>query len=193
MQAPCVTAKLESKDGKDVYASADIDDISPSWSHVKLMLTSSATDDKAQLTLYIDGEADVAVRLVSLFPAKNVEGEVLQPFRPDILQYLKDLQPRFSLHVSCIANVNPPLLLALMFIQPVFGHSSQSQQDNMLTEPCYLDMLACHCVLDSDRRSANLQTSHIATPYVPSASFTSDIQLQLRTAVIQLMRLALQA
>lgn len=96
-QAPQVTAKLESADGKRVYASADIDDVLSSWSHPKIMLTSNATDDKAQLTLYVDGEADLAVRLISLFPAENVKGEVLQPFRPDILQYLKDLYPRFDL------------------------------------------------------------------------------------------------
>lgn len=58
------------------------------------MLHSNATDDTAQLTLYIQGPAVIAVRLVSLFPAENVEGDVLQPFRPDLLQYLKDLQPR---------------------------------------------------------------------------------------------------
>lgn len=96
LQEPHLTAKLESETGDEVYASADIGDISNSWSHVKLMLTSNATDAKAQLTLYIEGEADLAVRLVSMFPADNVEGAVLQPFRPDLLQYLKDLQPRFD-------------------------------------------------------------------------------------------------
>ena len=129
MQAPRVTAKLESKDGKDVYASADIDDISSSWSHVKLMLTSSATDDKAQLTLYIDGEADVAVRLVSLFPAENVKGEVLQPFRPDILQYLKDLQPRYSLHSSvafCHLQISAlPYENAMFQVAPTYNAQQQ--------------------------------------------------------------------
>ncbi len=95
LQKTHVTAKLESETGK-VYASADIGDTSNSWSHSKVMLTSNETDAKAQLTLYIDGEADLAVRLVSLFPAENVKGAVLQPFRPDLLQYLKDLQPRFD-------------------------------------------------------------------------------------------------
>ena len=102
-QAPRVTAKLESADGKRVYASADISDISSSWSHPKIMLTSNATDDKAQLTLYVKGDANLAVRMVSLFPAENVKGEVLQPFRPDILQYLKDLRPRFDLLRSTVS------------------------------------------------------------------------------------------
>ena len=96
LQEPRVTAKLESETGKEVYASADIGTISNSWSHSNVMLTSNATDAKAQLTLYIEGEADLAVRLISLFPADNVKGAVLQPFRPDLLQYLKDLQPRFD-------------------------------------------------------------------------------------------------
>ncbi len=96
LQEPRVTAKLESETGKEVYASADIGDVSNSWSHSKVMLTSNATDAKAQLTLYIEGEADLAVRLISLFPAENVKGAVLQPFRPELLQYLKDLRPRFD-------------------------------------------------------------------------------------------------
>lgn len=92
-----MTAKLESRDGTAVYASADISNISTSWSHTKVMLNSNGTDAAAQLTLHIDGQAETAVRLVSLFPAENVRGEVLQPFRQDILQYLKDLRPRSGL------------------------------------------------------------------------------------------------
>lgn len=115
VQALHVTAKLESADGKEVYASADIGKISPSWSHPKLMLHSNATDETAQLTLYIQGSAEIAVRLVSLFPAENVEGDVLQPFRPDLLQYLKDLQPRsdtFSqLFFPILFLLPPPSLL----------------------------------------------------------------------------------
>ncbi len=94
LQAPQVTATLESQDGKTVYASADIGDISSAWKHPKIMLTSNGTDASAQLTLYINGAADVSLRMVSLWPAQNVKGQVLQPFRPDLLQYLKDLKPR---------------------------------------------------------------------------------------------------
>ena len=94
LQALQVTATLKSQDGSIVYASADIGDISSAWSHPKIMLTSNGTDPSAQLTLYINGAADVSLRMVSLWPAQNVKGEVLQPFRPDLLQYLKDLKPR---------------------------------------------------------------------------------------------------
>ncbi len=74
------------------------------------MLTSNTADAKAQLTLYIEGEADLAVRLVSLFPAENVKGAVLQPFRPDLLQYLKDLQPRFDTPLTLpITSGFPPM------------------------------------------------------------------------------------
>lgn len=103
--------KLESKDGETVYASADIKDISSSWKHPKIMLTSNGTDPTAQLTLYISGAADVSLRMLSLFPAENVKGDVLQPFRPDLLQYLKDLKPR-SAHHSMFS-------LACMSIHPM--------------------------------------------------------------------------
>ncbi|KAL0055122.1 hypothetical protein WJX82_007357 [Trebouxia sp. C0006] len=94
-EAPQVTATLESQDGNTVYASADIGEISSAWKHPKIMLKSNGTDASAQLTLYINRAADVSLKMVSLWPAQNVKGEVLQPFRPDLLQYLKDLKPRY--------------------------------------------------------------------------------------------------
>ena len=94
LQAPSVTVKLESDTGDEVYASADVPDISFAWKHPKITLSSNSTDSNARLTLYIHGAADVAVKMLSLFPADNVKGEVLQPFRPDLLQYLKNLKPR---------------------------------------------------------------------------------------------------
>lgn len=132
LQAPHVTAKLESKDGTEVYASAHIDGISSSWSRLKFMLSSNATADAAQLTLYIEGEANLAVRLVSLFPAENVKGEMLQPFRADILQYLKDLHPRSGL---CQALYSSLAALQLCFrMQPCY----------VLDEPGYTFL---HCLL----------------------------------------------
>ena len=103
MQASQVTVKLESTDGKTVYASADINNISSGWKHPKVMLTSNGTDPSAQLTMYINGAADVSLKMVSLWPAENVKGEVLQPFRPDLLQYLKDLKPRCD-HLSSLLS-----------------------------------------------------------------------------------------
>ena len=94
LQAAKVTVKLESEDRNTVYASAAIDDISAAWKHPKVMLKSNGTSSTAQLTLYINGAAEVSVKMLSLFPAENVKGNVLQPFRPDLLQYLKDLKPR---------------------------------------------------------------------------------------------------
>ena len=39
---------------------------------------------------------DLSIKMLSLFPAENVQGDVLQPFRTDILEYLKDLKPRYD-------------------------------------------------------------------------------------------------
>lgn len=61
------------------------------------MLTSYGTDPTAQLTMYVHGQAaDLSIKMLSLFPADNVKGDVLQPFRTDILDYLKDLKPRYD-------------------------------------------------------------------------------------------------
>lgn len=61
------------------------------------MLTSNGTDPTAQLTLYVhDQHVELSIRMLSLFPAENVKGNVLQPFRTDILDYLKDLKPRYG-------------------------------------------------------------------------------------------------
>ena len=103
MQAFQVTVKLESQNGKTVYASADINDISSGWKHPKVMLRSNGTDPSAQLTMYINGAADISLRMVSLWPAENVKGEVLQPFRPDLLQYLKGLKPRCAHLLSLLS------------------------------------------------------------------------------------------
>lgn len=89
--------RLESQDRETVYASAEVTDISSTWRHSKIMLTSNGTDPTAQLTLYVHGPAvDMSIKMLSLFPAENVKGEVLQPFRSDILEYLKDLKPRYD-------------------------------------------------------------------------------------------------
>ncbi|KAL3133328.1 aspartate-semialdehyde dehydrogenase-like protein, variant 2 [Trebouxia sp. C0009 RCD-2024] len=95
-QAPQVTVQLESQDKRTVYAAAEVKDVSPSWNHSKIMLTSNGTDPTAQLTLYVhDQHVELSIRMLSLFPAENIKGDVLQPFRTDILDYLKDLKPRY--------------------------------------------------------------------------------------------------
>ncbi len=114
LQGPRVTAKLESEGGETVYASAEVKDISSAWTHPKIKLTSNGTDPNAQLTLYVHGAADISFRMVSVFPEENVKGDVLQPFRPDLLQYLKDLKPRYpaldprfysAVKPSCLCHV----------------------------------------------------------------------------------------
>ena len=65
------------------------------------MLTSNGTDPHAQLTLYVHNRhVELSVKMLSLFPAENVKGDMLQPFRTDILDYLKALKPRYGYSLS---------------------------------------------------------------------------------------------
>lgn len=96
-QEPQITVQLESQDRETVYASAEVKDVSSSWNHSKMMLTSNGTDPNAQLTLYVHGrDVELSIRMLSLFPAENIKEDGLQPFRTDILEYLKDLKPRYG-------------------------------------------------------------------------------------------------
>jgi hypothetical protein len=118
LQAAQVTATLESQDGNTVYASADIGEISSAWKHPKIMLKSNGTDASAQLTLYINRAADVSLKMVSLWPAQNVKGEVLQPFRPDLLQYLKDLKPRCCHSLFAFTQLAHSCILIAYYVFP---------------------------------------------------------------------------
>ena len=121
-----MTVQLESQDRQTVYAAAEVPDVSAAWQHPKITLTSNFTDANAQLTLYIHGKADVSVRMLSLFPAENVKGDVLQPFRSDILGYLKDLKPRSAsgLHARPHALARKQWTFAVMVSQCMACHTS---------------------------------------------------------------------
>ena len=149
LQAPHMTATLESQDGKTIYASADVSDISSAWKHPKIMLTSNGTDPSAQLTLYINGAADMSLRMVSLWPAQNVKGEVLQPFRPDLLRYLKDLKPRCCHSLSAFTQPADSCILTACDVPASDGstglasqsvHSTASHPDRR----CKIAMVRAH-------------------------------------------------
>ena len=62
-------------------------------------LTADSSDLGAQLRISFPGPAELLVDVVSLFPLENVAKGALNPypFRPDLLQYVKDLNPRCAL------------------------------------------------------------------------------------------------
>ena len=62
-------------------------------------LTADSSDLAAQLRISFPGPAELLVDVVSLFPLENVAKGALNPypFRPDLLQYVKDLNPRCAL------------------------------------------------------------------------------------------------
>ncbi|CAL8471543.1 g11085 [Coccomyxa elongata] len=89
-----IEVALESSQGSHTYATAVLEDVGCSWANFRATLTANTTDPNARLALRLKG-GEVLVNMVSLFPAENgVEGSV-SPFRSDLLDLMKGLQPRF--------------------------------------------------------------------------------------------------
>ncbi|HWB18105.1 MAG TPA: alpha-L-arabinofuranosidase C-terminal domain-containing protein [Vicinamibacterales bacterium] len=90
-----VTVSIQSTDGRTTYASGRVARVTPDWKQYDLTLTTgdTPTTAAARYALTIDRPGTVWFSLVSLFPPtfKN------QPngFRPDLLQMLVDMQPKF--------------------------------------------------------------------------------------------------
>ena len=90
-----ITAAIESEDGKTTYASGRVSGLTQAWKQYELTLsTANVTPTaKARFVLTLDRPGTMWLGLVSLFPPtyKNQANG----FRPDLLQMLIDMQPKF--------------------------------------------------------------------------------------------------
>lgn len=86
---------LEGQEG-EVYAVHEIDakTITDGWQKYDAVLTSSKTDANAKLTLLFDTVGSLDIDMVSLFPENTWAGRK-NGLRKDLVQMLKDLQPKF--------------------------------------------------------------------------------------------------
>jgi len=89
-----IKAMLCDKEGKQVFASADVKAaIGKQWTKFTALLTSTANNPKAQFALVFDGKGVLDLDVVSLFPPtfKNRENGL----RPDLAQMLYEMHPKF--------------------------------------------------------------------------------------------------
>ncbi|KAK9803718.1 hypothetical protein WJX73_006123 [Symbiochloris irregularis] len=95
--ASLVRVALESTDGRQTYASASLEPLASHWKKFKVNLTAGATDGSAQLRISFKGPGSVLVDSVSLFPGENIVEGLINPwpFRPDLVEALKGLEPKF--------------------------------------------------------------------------------------------------
>jgi alpha-N-arabinofuranosidase len=91
-----VTLAIQSDDGSTVYASGTVASLTQTWMRHELTLETAnnvPTTAKARVALTLDRPGRVWLSLVSLFPPtfrNQANG-----FRPDLLQMLVDLKPKF--------------------------------------------------------------------------------------------------
>jgi alpha-N-arabinofuranosidase len=90
-----ITAAIESEDGKTTYASGRVSGLTPAWTQYEVTLSTAAVAPtaNARFVLTLDRPGTIWLGLVSLFPPtyKNQANG----FRPDLLQMLIDMQPKF--------------------------------------------------------------------------------------------------
>jgi len=90
-----ITAAIESADGTTTYASGRVSGLTAAWKRYEVTLSTAAAAPtaKARFVLTLDRPGTIWLGLVSLFPPtyKNQANG----FRPDLLQMLIDMQPKF--------------------------------------------------------------------------------------------------
>jgi alpha-L-arabinofuranosidase len=89
-----VTAALESANGKKTHAQARIDKVDSQWKTYKVVLTSNATDPKAQLVLSASRPGTLRMDMVSLFPRKTFKDRP-NGMRLDLATMLENLRLSF--------------------------------------------------------------------------------------------------
>jgi alpha-L-arabinofuranosidase len=89
-----LSASLESRDGKSVYAAQNIVIESDTWQKVELTLESHAEDAEAVLAISTKDSGEFNLELVSLFPEATWRNQK-NGLRPDLVGMLEGLKPKF--------------------------------------------------------------------------------------------------
>ena len=89
-----LTVALETRDGGEVLASAEIGKIAASWRKYTAELKPSRGVDDARLVLLAHGACRIGIDMVSLFPRNTFKGRP-NGLRADLAQAIADLKPKF--------------------------------------------------------------------------------------------------
>lgn len=97
--------RVEFIDSKDVIIGRkEVSVISADWQKYEVVLTSSATEAKGRLRLFLDSPGPVALEHVSVFPTETYKGR-LNGLRKDLAQALTDIAPGiFRFPGGCIVE-----------------------------------------------------------------------------------------
>lgn len=91
-----VRVLFAAQDSDAVYAEVSFEGIKSSWQKFSANITSNTTDFNGKLVIQLAEPGTITIDSVSLFPGGSMrEGwQNPYPFREDLLQHLKDLNPR---------------------------------------------------------------------------------------------------
>lgn len=89
-----LTVLLETKDGSEVLARAELPTITTAWKKHTAKLVPAKTVDDARLVLLAHGSGRIGIDMVSLFP-HNTFNDRSNGLRADLAQAIADLNPRF--------------------------------------------------------------------------------------------------
>lgn len=78
----------------EVIGQAEVVVKNKDWQKQQVRLTASATEPKAQLYIWLEGQGAVDLDMISLFPQKTWKGRP-GGLRPDLVQLLADMHPGF--------------------------------------------------------------------------------------------------
>ncbi|HEY0796671.1 MAG TPA: alpha-L-arabinofuranosidase C-terminal domain-containing protein [Acidisarcina sp.] len=91
--ATAIRATLTDSNGNDV-GSGKLEGFDGGWKQYETVIRASATNEKAQLNLFVDGTGSVDLDMVSLYPVDTWKGRP-NGLRKDLVQLLYDMHPGF--------------------------------------------------------------------------------------------------
>jgi alpha-L-arabinofuranosidase len=89
-----VNARLQSADGKKIYAQVSLNGLDTAWRHFSASLVPDDTDVNARLVVSISNPGTIWLDVVSLFPQATFHGRV-NGLRPDLARKVAELDPSF--------------------------------------------------------------------------------------------------
>ena len=116
------------KDGDKTLASTTIKVSSESWKQFNSILTPTADADKASLTISLNGEGNIGLDFISLFPQKTFKNRQ-NGLRADLAQILADIKPRFiRFPGGCVSHGNglENMYRWIETVGPIWERKSQS-------------------------------------------------------------------
>ena len=93
-----VQVLFREKNSGAVYGEATFKGINSHWRKFLANITANTTDFEAEMALRLPPQGSILVDSLSLFPGGNIRAgwQNPHPFRQDLLQLLKDLNPRYT-------------------------------------------------------------------------------------------------